>query len=839
MSIAPDQLGDIYRQISERFLSHPFISVAPTQGDPPDQYSITYKISGLTEDENGEIIEVGDHTVELSIPFGFPHFPPSCRPKSIIFHPDFDPGAICIGDYWEQNPSLIDLIIQIGQMINGESYSSQDAFNEKAAGWYEENVDKFPLAKIAWDSVAESDDELIEEDTFDTLDVEELSFDAGTMLELEDAEQDTEVSDLFPPIELEIESDEDVDISSFQGLQQRKEFFSLRRTLEGQTEFSNELQVLLDDTENIIADGELLYKEAQDLEKHGNASEALDKYKEVASTISDYPAIRSDIKRLDQTLSLVADLTPQDLPESILEPVFDGGIETAEAIIEKQAIEAVEPENKKERKAPPKVAISTPQKRSINKLLLIGPAVGILLLVGGGYTLSFLADKHLKDANLSYKNCSVALDGKNYQNAKKLCESGLETLEKIWFFRKGEAEGLSTSLANILSSDELKQGIEGNVFVDGKYVSKKEAILIQDLRAKTEEAEDLYLLKNFQEASNAYLEALAIAEKIETKGPSVIEKLERQSKRADFEHFHLLTISNIGNKQWQEALQSIAESQTRLLELPEKVQKEFEAPLVDMSTLCNFEIALSGADSAMATGEWDYAISAYNQSLDYALQIPDLQKSRIDEVENSIARAELYKTLEKGNNAFGTGNWDDAIEAYKQANKTLAESQNVLLNEAKSNVNRKKLNKIILQASIIRDQQSIKSMLSNDELHSARDAYKNLLALIENSSLSGETEFSKAKKDIQSQIEKLQGKIYIADKQEYLEQNYQDLFSTNYENAVRENLTAPVVKLTKETPSSLVFRLQCTEKRRGRSLTLVMFYSYDKKSGQWSLSAGS
>ncbi len=150
MSTSPNQLDELHRQLSEFFNSHPLISVTPTKGDPPDQYEITYTISGMCKSDTDEIVESAEHTIELAIPFGFPHFPPSCKPKSNIFHPDFDPAAICLGDFWEQDRSLSELIIFIGQMINGEIYSETNAFNEEAADWYQEISDKLPFAPIQW-----------------------------------------------------------------------------------------------------------------------------------------------------------------------------------------------------------------------------------------------------------------------------------------------------------------------------------------------------------------------------------------------------------------------------------------------------------------------------------------------------------------------------------------------------------------------------------------------------------------------------------------------------------------------------------------------------------------
>ena len=139
------QLQHISRQIKERFTSHKTISVLPTRGAPPDQYVVTYIIPGMTQID-GEVVNATSHVIELSLPFGFPDLPPICKPKSIIFHPDFDQTAICLGDLWEQGRSLPDLIIHIGRMISGEFFSAGNAFNEEAAKWFVAHQDELPFS---------------------------------------------------------------------------------------------------------------------------------------------------------------------------------------------------------------------------------------------------------------------------------------------------------------------------------------------------------------------------------------------------------------------------------------------------------------------------------------------------------------------------------------------------------------------------------------------------------------------------------------------------------------------------------------------------------------------
>ncbi len=147
MAAAKQQLLDIFKEIKEVFGQHPSITVIPIKGDPPKQYEVKYGITGVYKDEGGSIQPSTSHIVTIAIPFGFPHFPPSCRPNTPIFHPDFDPSSICLGDFWQQDRSLAELIIHIGRMIAGEIYSRDNTFNEEAAAWYLANADKLPFAR--------------------------------------------------------------------------------------------------------------------------------------------------------------------------------------------------------------------------------------------------------------------------------------------------------------------------------------------------------------------------------------------------------------------------------------------------------------------------------------------------------------------------------------------------------------------------------------------------------------------------------------------------------------------------------------------------------------------
>jgi ubiquitin-protein ligase/tetratricopeptide (TPR) repeat protein len=148
MAVNADQLADGYNEIQERFSLSPYVKIISTEGDPPSSYHIEYRIKGLTKNAAEQVVESSSHRVEITLPFGYPHFPPNCKPLTSIFHPDIDPDVIRIGDFWDGSHSLVDLIVHIGNLITFQKYSTEDVFNQEALEWTTAHNDNIPLEKI-------------------------------------------------------------------------------------------------------------------------------------------------------------------------------------------------------------------------------------------------------------------------------------------------------------------------------------------------------------------------------------------------------------------------------------------------------------------------------------------------------------------------------------------------------------------------------------------------------------------------------------------------------------------------------------------------------------------
>lgn len=178
MAMGSQQLAEDYTQLKEFLELYPNIILLKADGQPPDNYEIEYTLRGFIRDADNAVTIGNNHRVRISLPFGYPHFAPIAKPLTPIFHPDFDPAAIRIADQWQQNPSLPELILHIGEMISGNVYHVDDPFNQEAADWYKSHADHLPLDALSLADIQEPDTQLdsLADDTFASLGLENNDF---------------------------------------------------------------------------------------------------------------------------------------------------------------------------------------------------------------------------------------------------------------------------------------------------------------------------------------------------------------------------------------------------------------------------------------------------------------------------------------------------------------------------------------------------------------------------------------------------------------------------------------------------------------------------------------
>ena len=458
MAIESDKLADIFSQINAQFSSHKKISVIPVKGDPPNRYEITYTVPGLTL-VDGEQILKPDHVVELTIPFGFPHFPPSCKAKRDIFHPDFDPGAICLGEFWDQEHTVPELIIHIGRMINGEFYSTTNAFNEAAAIWYTQNQEKLPFSKPLSPPATDDQDNL--EEIF-TLDDSNFSNNYDYLAENHLLDES-------------VNSGHEIDISLLQLLDRQKRYHKLLEAVKGAVSLSKEVEQFSFEAQKAMNTAGKYDKIAQENEEKGHSALALEGYEKAASLVADFPEIEAKINRVQNSLDLFSEISPE--PTSRPKPVP----KPADKPKKRTAGFSTNHKNQAVKSSAIDSAPNSSRPFYRRKALLFFIFLQALLIGGGtGSYLYVKAQKEkLRSADHSYRLCLEQLETDKFTEAKNSCDAALRLSKGVIFQQQG-GSSLTADIKQVLSSEKLQQGLAGKKFVNGQYLSKKKPTFLKE-----------------------------------------------------------------------------------------------------------------------------------------------------------------------------------------------------------------------------------------------------------------------------------------------------------------------------------------------------------------------
>ncbi len=829
MSVSQEQLGEIHRQLREVFLSHPAISIKPAKGDPPEQYEITYNIAGFSKPGRGEATLSTGHKVELTIPFGFPHFPPSCKPKSDIYHPDFDPAAICLGDFWQQHSQIPDLIIFIGKLINGESYSTTNAFNEEAAIWYQSHKDVFPITEIQWQDSQENESITSKDATtqIDTIDDADLSPDFN-LLSLDDSlpEEDLALNTSFPVIE----TPSGADIGLLQLLENQKKFFKLRQTLGKSATFSDQMEKISNHTEEEIKKSEEVFRDAKKAENLGNLKKAARLYEQVGAIATDFPNLEADQKRVIQSLKLLDKVNQAPTAD----PANFDFSDQLEDILPVPDLSAKVIGKRKRLTVSNKQRDSFVGKKALGSKLLFSLAAGILcILLSTGGLYYFIAVQHLDAAQVALNQCTAGIDNAQFDGAKRSCDDALEKLSSVKFILQYRVKKLQNDITEILGSEKLSQGLAGKTFVDGKYLTKKDAATVFTYKQLLKEGEDFFDQEDWTQAEDRYVKITTITDKSTLFSEAAVDEIK---SKLNFIRFSLVFSSAntlLSKQKWQEAAAEIKKAETLLGALPEKDKHRYALELSSALVKCNFEEFRKQGDDFFSKADWLNAISSYKSVLPTEEDAKVAPQDTLATLRENISRAELYATIDMGNKAFISGAWDEAIQEYNKAGSILTANQGSM-NLADTQLTRKKIDRIILQTTIIRDRQAAKTLQDDKkDLPAARNTYRRMVANITNSSFAAEPEFLETRKTSIATIQELDEKIYKAEKEQYLKESFRTLFVANYPTAIPENLNNPIITYIKEADGKMIFKMQCTETGQGRPLALVMFYAYDKGSNRW------
>ena len=134
-----------YREVCEQFSGHPYITVTPLRGNPPEAYEIRYHIRGLELDQATRRPKIRtEHVAQIYLQDTYPREKPKCVMDTPSFHPNIG-SYICIDDYWFAGTTLCSIIIHIGEMIQYQNYNPKSPLDPVAARWAAQNERLLPV----------------------------------------------------------------------------------------------------------------------------------------------------------------------------------------------------------------------------------------------------------------------------------------------------------------------------------------------------------------------------------------------------------------------------------------------------------------------------------------------------------------------------------------------------------------------------------------------------------------------------------------------------------------------------------------------------------------------
>jgi ubiquitin-protein ligase len=800
MNKSNNQLEIVLQEVSDYFADTPRITVIPKEGSPPDQYQITYQITGICKESDGDIYSCYNHVISISLPFGFPHFPPNCLPESPTFHPDFDSSAICIGDAWEAEKSIVKLILHIGKMISGEIFSKSNAFNSEAAEWYNANSAQLPF---------DSSDFTEPEASLPPREKEPVPESIDTL-------NDDDFGSSFS-LEKDIPSSATVDTDRLRIIAKQKRFQALSRELkiikeqfEGRSELEEQAQTSMDRAME-------LFQEADTLEHQGEQQQALDKYNAVEEIVSDYPMLQEAKDRVQQAFDLLGDWVNGNTDDP--EDSNDIGITTNPPLSTDSS------KNRENR-------TFFEDKKAVSKTLFFfalgGGSISLIAMLVFSY---FSLGSNLNKASKNYKECQTLLEQNNFKGAERTCEEALILTTEVRMVKQREKEELSQKIQSTLASPKLQQGLIGKTLFEGKYVSKSTKALLITFKEAKENGDSFMKQERWDEATNSYILALDTAKKTTTIANRQLVDIRENLPKSQFNNLMQAGEKSLSISDWDDAAEYFGKALKLAKTSPHVLPKDIKQ-LEQLSKQAEFNSLRDLGHKFFKAGEWDKAFSSYLKAIKLTAKLNNTDPKTIANLNENIARTKIYMAIAKGKQAFAASQWETVIAQYEKAIILLKENSK-LLSRINTEESRVKLSRIMLHAEIIKDKQDIAKFLQSEEYGAVIEKLQHIQQSISTSQFAKQTEFQAILEESKDQAKDAKQQLLLIEQKDYLTENYEKLFRKHYPAAGRSVLSSPKVEFLKNIGNKLLFRMQCTEKSGGRPLRLQMDYLYSPRNGRW------
>jgi len=790
MASDTDQLAVDFEKVQNTLELYPSINVIQVEGEPPDSYEIEYLFKGYVRDVDGSIREGSQHRIRISLPFGYPHFPPTVKPLTSLFHPDIDPDAVRIADYWQQNPSLPELILHIAEMICGNIYNLEDPFNQEAADWYAEHIDELPLDSLHIADIEPEDDHLDADDTFDLLGLEDE----------ESAEESESIETQLDLIRLRIE---------------QKEMFAANQLL---TEIPESIPVPdRDEIEHVIAaalrESDKLIVAAERLEDKGKIDEALETVEKINTIAADTPGLEDIRLRLQQ-----AQIMAETFSDATLIP------EVSSTSSQSESTPATE---ERKRAKPADIKLGMPDIAGIPLKTILITAVVLLVVLMGGIT--YLKDSNsLKQAESTWQQARTHLQKNQFKDAEESAQTALASLDKVRI-QRSKKKGLQEEISSLFTSTDFTKGLQGQIKYNDQYLPAKVIEKLQQLEKLTDDADKLIKQGKIRKAIAAYDTALKFAQKNDLQAPA--QSISQTINNLRFEDALASARKAESAKEWGNA----AETYQRALEISKTLSDaEGTGEISKKLAAATFRHELDQSKETFTDAQWQQTI----EMLENAKKLLDANSDTITveerrELDRLLADSRLFQILSLARLAYENQEWDKAIKEYKRSLAMIKDEQDTFGGAHDGAV--AKIEKTILMINISREQAMATAAEQKNDLKTALSHYKAIEDLIAAFGTSKDNALVEVEKNIRSQIKAKTVQLAMNNKISWLKENFEKIFHKAYPSSRSSKLSHPKVTFIKQEKGKQLFKISCVERNRGSSFRLEVKYQYNLANGKWSI----
>ena len=786
MAMGSQQIAEDYEQLKDLLELYPNISIIKTEGQPPDNYEIEYTLRGFIKEEDNTISIGQKHRVRLSLPFGYPHFAPIAKPLTPIFHPDIDPAAIRLADRWQQNPSLPDLVLHIGEMICGNIYTLEDPFNQEAADWYAHQQKQLPLDSISIADIEETDvslDSLVD-DTFASLGLE---------------------SDDFLKPEKPVDAE---DIAYIRDLVAQNKIFTANKLLSElpATASFPDREDVQQEIGKALRKTDQLFKLAEQLEDMAKFDEAIEVADNLLAIAADAPGAEALRTRIQQSFQLTQSV---------------GISSRQEERIEKTPEKKEKPTPSKDRVKLVRWKNSLPIKPILLVLLVLGAAIASVSFYFKDQTI-------LNQSQASLLKGQLLLDKKQFDQSLEALEEAKGLLSRLTIlrFRKSSQEQEINALIN---SSELQEGLKGRVLYQGEYIPSGLASDQEKLTVLTDQAQLLAGQNKLVESLTLYRQALKFATdhnlgKQQAVINEIIQSLELR---------HTLAVAERAeqDKNWDEA----AAAYRKALTLSGNIKNLGTASdITHRMTAATFRHELDQSKKAFNQSQWKETV----KYLEQAQQAINLNSNVVTEKERQDLRrllinAHLYLMLSTAREAYEQRNWPQAIEDYQNALNLLAREPDSAENMLGESLG--KIEKTLLMVKIAQIQDLLLVAEGKSDPNAVLTHCKEIQQLIKTSNHQTDPAVKTVLQKINEKIEKQQELFVQSEKIAWLEEHFEEIFRANYPTFKGSKLMQPKAVFLKKIGNKIIFTLTCLERSQGSSSKLELNYQFDSSNGKWSV----